>query len=254
MISGTRFFAECLKIPPQGDRTATEPCRCVLCGGEIAKGELISTFKPQSSFVDWNSLQFNSGTQQCGYCKAVAIPKFMTISMKGIVTHEGFFPFGGNDAIAYWLRNPPTTPYMAFINNAQMAHVLWKTPVSTSPDMFYVRLDDQNFRLRLRHVIKGAEAYTTIKDSAMALYDQTSKEERGRYYFDPITTDRDMEATTHGQFSWKSLAYLEAKPELASAYHTLKQLTAGELWAMRNLITAKKTVRPEIKILPGQAL
>ena len=249
MISGSRFFAECMGIAPEGELVATRSHRCIQCGGEITPGERHSTFTPKDSFQDWNSLQLPGSTALCGFCQATNIKKYMKISMKGIVSKEGFFPFGSNEAIAYWLLNPPPPPFMVFINNTQSAYVVWKTPVTLDANMILIRLDDQILRIRRTLILAAYEAYKVIKASAQALFPNDKVWES----YKPFFIDRHFTNSNHGAMTQRDFQLLKINPELTPAYKAIEALNPGELWALRNLMLAKEITRPEEKTFLEQA-
>lgn len=259
LISPTKLLTESLLIAKEGSQLADHTGRCVMCGAEYHKGEIVEPFAPADSFTEYADLQNPTGTHICGACKAVWRKEFMQSYTKNIVSKDGLFPFFSNNDVAYWLKNPPAPPFMMFISTQQLGHVIWKVPVSLSRDVFFVRYDDKVFAIRHARLMEGLEAANLIdaalkaKASLQAGQDTKKKKKEKLYFESPFVLDRNLERSSHGFLKDAVVEMAQDDPAVAGAVAVLRSLNAGEIWALPHFFNADSTLtRPEPKLAPGQ--
>ncbi len=164
MISPTQLITRSLGIPHEGTKKASSEGRCVMCGGVYEVGDLVEPFSPKDSFTEYSDLQNPSGTHICGACKATWRKEFMQNYTKSVVCEGGLYPFFSNDAVAYWVLNPPPPPYLMFISTQQLGHIVWKVPVNMSRDLMLVRYNDKVLKIRRDHLLECVSAVRLLSD------------------------------------------------------------------------------------------
>lgn len=257
MISPSQLLIEYLRIPLMGGGKAEHDGRCVMCGGYYKAGDLCDPWAPPASFMDYCDLQNPSGTHVCGACVTVNArgKDFMQTYTKSVACKEGVFGFFSNDAVAYWLTNPPEPPYLAFISTQQLGHIVWKAPVNLSRERMIVRYNDKTLVIRRSHLLEAVESARLLSEAKIAdeIAAQTAKgKKRGKptSFHSPIKLDRTMEHPDNGTLAPWVDEIAAGDPVLMRAAQTLRSSTVGEIWGLTHILFAKKPSR-EIKLKPG---
>jgi CRISPR type IV-associated protein Csf1 len=253
MISPTQLIIRSLGMQPEGTERAEVAGRCVMCGGDYSAGELVEPFSPKDSFTEYSDLQNPSGTHICGACKATWRKEFMQNYTKSVVCEGGLYPFFSNDAVGYWILNPPPPPYLMFISTQQLGHIVWKAPVNLSRDLMLVRYNDKVLKIRRDHLLKCVTAVRLLSDLLL----KDAKPGRGRkpttgVFKNPLILDRSLEREVHGRLRDEVRALPTRYPESQDAIDTLDSATVGETWALAHVLYATDPVKPEAKVAFGQ--
>lgn len=260
MISPSEFLINSIGLPKSGTHTATENGRCVACGQEYHAGELIAAWEPSDSFFDFSDLAYPASSTLCGACHALwqTGKDFIQTHTKSIVTKEGVFPFFSNDAVAYWLLNPPEPPFLAFIGTQKTGHIVWKATVSTSKEIIFVRYNDKLLRIRRPLLLKAVEAARLLMPRLLEEAKENALAKGRKFTLKPtpnnllIDIDRTLERLTHGSFREGVLTVAEELPEYRQAYECLRALGTGELWGLVHILYASEPLeKPEPKIVPA---
>lgn len=256
MISPTQLLIKTLNIAPEGSETAAESGCCVMCAGHYGPGDVIEPFTPGDSFTDYADLQYPAGTHICGACKATWRKEFMQNYTKSVVGDGALFPFFSNDAVAYWLLNPPPPPYLMFISTQQLGHIVWKVPVNLSRDVMLVRYNDKVLKIRRGHLLEGIEAARLLSDRLIAAQAANTKGKpksgAARKFINPLSVDRSLERAGHGAIRSDVRALAEQDSEAAQAIRILETATIGETWALAHILYSENPAKPEAKLLPNQ--
>lgn len=253
MISPTQLITRSLGIPHEGTKRASSEGRCVMCGGMYAVGDLVEPFSPKDSFTEYSDLQNPSGTHICGACKATWRKEFMQNYTKSVVCEGGLYPFFSNDAVAYWVLNPPPPPYLMFISTQQLGHIVWKVPVNMSRDLMLVRYNDKVLKIRRDHLLECVSAVRLLSDLLL----KEVKPGRGRKptagaFKNPLILDRSLEREGHGRLRDDVRTLPARYPESQAAIDTLDRATVGETWALAHVLYAVDPAMPEAKVAFGQ--
>lgn len=256
MISSTQLLIQSIGLPPQGDFIAKEDGCCAMCGGEYRVGDNIALFEPPDSFTEYADLQNPTGKHVCGACKAIWRKEFMQTYTKSVVCEGGLFPFFSNDAVAYWLQNPPPPPYLMAISTQQLGHLFWKVPVNFSQDLMLVRYNDKILKIRRDHLLEAVEAARLL--SSLLVANEAEKAGKGKKkpkeFINPMILDRSLERSAHG--SLRDDARALGKDDLAAyqAIAVLDQCTVGETWALAHVLYAspESCKKPEPKLRFGE--
>lgn len=255
MITTPQLIVDSLGIAPIGTEKATTPGLCVMCGTGYAIGATVEPFAPGDSFTEYADLQNPTGSHICGACNATWRKEFMQNYTKSVVCSEGLFPFFSNDAVAYWLLNPPQPPYAMFISTQQLGHIVWKAPVSHSRDLMIVRYNDKILKIRRGHLLESIEAARYLSErlceAANSATQAKGRKKATRDFINPMILDRSLERTNHGQFK-AEVSDLAANDSIAaSSIATLQRATVGETWALAHILYVTHPVKPEPKLTHG---
>lgn len=224
---------------------AKKPGRCAMCGFEHQPGDMVEPFKPGDSFTDWSSLRNPESRVVCGWCAAVRGKEFTQTYAKSVVCSEGLFPFAKNDHIAYWLLNPPSGPFLMFASDQKIQHVIWRTDVSRSPDVYNIRYGEQQFMIRREKLLSGLDACRQIT----AALNAGRKKAAINTPFKLLS--RDLSSLDHGALRSDVLELAKSDTAVQQAINELMTLTHGEIWGLNALIYAKEPHRPEPVFIPN---
>jgi CRISPR type IV-associated protein Csf1 len=229
---------------PLGD-PAKKPGRCAMCGAQHQIGDMVEPFKPLDSFTDWASLRSPESEVVCGWCLAVKGKEFTQTYAKSVVCSEGLFPFAKNDHIAYWLLNPPPGPFLMFAIDQTVQHVIWRTDVSLSPDIYNLRYGEQQFLIRRQKLLSGVEACRQIT----SILNLGRKKAAINTPFKVLS--RDLSSLDHGELRQDVVELAKSDPVVQKAVDELMTLTHGEIWGLNALIYATNPHRPEPVFTPN---
>lgn len=219
MIFPTQLAVEALGLTATGV-PSTRESSCCMCSAPIHKGDLYVHPDFGKGFMDATSLASRSGAV-CGFCatsKQIAVLRNM---QKAVFSKDGAFPLAKDVHRAWFLLTPPEPPFVAVISDAMTQHLVWRTPVSWSKDVFVVRLGQQLLKIRRPMLIKAVESAADF----MANDEKNSKSKNPMKH--PFATlSRELDGLSHGAI----------RPEfIGRVPDILLKLTPGELWAMATL-------------------
>ncbi len=237
-------LSACGRQAPEGV-PATTAGRCTMCGKPHGIGDEVLPFEPESSFTDYAELAQPGSAWLCTACMGVWNGEFTQTYAKVVVTPEGIFPAAKNDHIAWWLMNPPSTPWMFFLSDQKRQHLVWRTPVNRHSEIFQVRFG--NKVLSIRHAML-AKAITAVNEICAAL----SKTRKGAPFKSPYRSlNRELSDFAHSQLRSDAYQLVEENSEMQGYLHTLLSLTAGEIWALTAVLYAKDPHRPDPVLTPA---
>lgn len=255
MISPSRFLIDTIGLAEGGCMPAKTDGHCVACGAPYCAGERVEPWAPADTFTDYADLNNPSGTHLCGACAALwgTGKTFTQILTKVIVCKDGIYPFFSNDAVAYWLTNPPEGPFLAFISTQQIGHIVWKSTVSLDPNMIMVRYDDKVLRIRRPVLMAGVEAAKLLMPRLIEKAGEDKRLAKAKMTSNNLLVDidRSLARGTHGHFRPGVEEVARESEAFRHAYDTLKRLNAGELWGLAHILYATEPVRPERKAIPA---
>lgn len=246
VISPSHLTVMAAGLQPIGIWRAGTPCRCAMCGTAIQTGELADNFLPGDSFTDHPALAAKSSGVICGDCKAVWRKEFLQKYSKSVICEEGVFPFAKMENQAYWLLNPPNTPFIMMLSDQQQQHLVWRAPVNLSRDLYQIRFGGSVLTIR-RPVL--LEALAASKYLAGRL-NEGAKKPAFKSPFERL--DWNMADLRHGRLRHEALALRDE--EALKAIALLRSITPGEAWALCVLLAGKEPVRPEPAITPQTGL
>ncbi len=254
MISPTKLLIKSINLQPEGTEQAKDSGHCVMCGGEFKVGDLVSKFSPAKSFTEFGDLKNPAGTHICGACKATWRKEFMQTYTKSVVSNEGVFPFFSNEAVTYWLLNPPQTPFLMFISTQQLGHIVWKAPVNYSRKVYFIRYNDKVLKVRREHLLKAINACKLLSDLMIRHEQENKKSRKVREFINPMVLDRSLERVGHGVIRDDARELSKGNAEAEAAIEMLESCTVGETWALAHALYAPNPAKPEARLVAGQLL
>ncbi len=166
MMTTSEFARKALGIPDAGE-PLLHPAGCMFCGKEIAAGENAAAFLPSKNFMDAAALTHRSrpGTL-CGDCAALSTKMVMMVTQNCLITSEGVFSLASSGAKKQFLLQPPAPPFAVCFSDTTLQHLIWRTPISYSHTLIYLRISSRLFRLNLPHVRQAFDLCRTLQSRA----------------------------------------------------------------------------------------
>lgn len=245
--SPSQLAARAASLKPIGE-PAKAPGVCALCGYAHDVGDIVAPFVPSDTFTDFTALRGQGSRTACGWCLVTWNADFTQRYTKSIICEGGVFPAASNDHIAYWLTNPPAGEWVMMQSDQKRQHLIWRSPVNTSSEVFQLRYGELILTVRREMLAKGAAAATLLAQKA-------SVGRRGAPLKSPfVRLSRDLDDPAHGLLRHDVYAMRDSDPEAASAIDTIAKLTPGELWGLTAVLYAANPHRPEPKLVPGSSI
>lgn len=241
-LSSSAVVAKALGLEAEGVPALKEG-NCAFCGAPINIGDPQVPFAVSGAFMDDLSLAARGSDMTCGYCvHHLSAEGLRTTGYGAFSVIDGHIPFRKWQDIARALLNPPAVPFVMVYATANNQHMAWRAPVNYSRDLLYVRVGLRDLKIR-RH--KLTEAIDVCQRVAVAI--GRSAEAKGKTLPHPFRgISSDLKDVTHADLS-AALAPRSFKGVDAEALATdvqfqsdaafLKDLTLGETWALRFVLT-----------------
>jgi CRISPR type IV-associated protein Csf1 len=245
MLSPSELVMQaCGRTPAIGD-PAKEGGRCAMCGKLHNKGDSVFPFKPDDSFTDVSSLAVPGSPVMCGACVGVWNEEFTQKYMNSVICSEGVYPFASNNDIAYWLMNPPKPPFMLMIGDQKRQHLVWRTPINHSREIYQVRFGSKLLTIRRSRLAPALEACDQLSAAA-------SIGRKGGALKSPFQSmARALKDIKHSKINSKVYDVVKSNPELKPALDFITNLTPGELWALTALLYGKEPSKPDPVFTPA---
>lgn len=242
LLSPSAVYRQAAKLQSAGDETTTADTQCIMCAASIPAGTLAArpfgrkaneTAKKlfADSFNNKLDLRAMSGTHVCGDCIALWNGDWMGRYSKSFACNEGVFFLQRNEDVAAFLLKVPEPPFVAIFSTKKQQHMIWRTPVSYSKDVFFVRIDDEILTIRRERVLAAWEALRHA-ERVMA---ETKPSGKTRNLKPPAALfARELDSAKVGMLRPDVEALLLETDNLATV-KTLNSLSIGEWWALNFL-------------------
>ncbi len=236
--SSSAIVVAALGLEPDGT-TATHNADCAYCGAKIKPGDVCIPFVAGSAFMDDTSLAARGSGWTCGNCAVLLSAEGLRTSGYGMFSLEdGVTPFRKWGDIAKALENPAKPPFVAIYATANNQHMAWRAPVSLSRDLFYVRVGLRDLRFRRPFALRAVEAAVKIGEFMGVAPTKSSLP----HPFAMLSSD--LKDHGHGQLRASATSkgkgkvlLTEAREALPEEFYYLDNLTLGETWGMRFLLS-----------------
>lgn len=229
--SSSQVYLAAAKLAPIGSDVVAADTHCTMCAAPIAAGELANKVVPSTfgdAFNNKLDLRAISGTHVCGACQALWSKDWLQKYSKSYACSEGVFKLASNEDQAAFLLNPPEAPFVAILSTRQQQHMIWRTPVSLSRELFYVRLDGDILEIRRKVLMDALDAWRHVAE----LMANTIPEGRKRpLKGPPAWIDRQLESSQTGMLRTDVEDLLRQVGE-TWAIDRFNALTIGEWWAL----------------------
>ncbi len=240
----SRLAVQAAGRPHAGLLSAKEPGLCAMCGQRHDIGDPVTPFAPTDSFTDFPALRAKSSRLICGWCAATCNDLFTQKALKTVICREGVFPAASNAHIAYWLLNPPEGPWLWIQGDQKKQHIIWRTPVNNSRDVYQVRHGEQVLSIRRERLLPAC-------DTARRLAKAASEGRKGAALKSPfVRLSRDLDDPAHGCIRPDLHARALTDKAVQDDIRHLQRLSPGELWALTALLYAQPE-RPQPYFTPS---
>lgn len=232
----TTLFASTLyrgaaNVPAIANDTVTDDTFCVMCAAPLTDGtaaNLLTKHTFNSAFNNRLDLRALTGRYVCGDCQALWSKDWLQKYSRTFATQAGIYKFASNDQQAALLLNPPEPPFCAIFSTRQQQHMIWRTPVSLSRELYTIRVDGDLLLIRQPLLLEGLRAY----QHAIALMARTPLARSGRLLKPPVALfSRELAMQAMGSVR-NDVAELLLENGSMWAVDTLHQLGMGEWWAL----------------------
>lgn len=231
-ITSSVVVAKALGFAPDGV-PAGKPCSCAMCGLTIQPGDMSAPFAVGASFMDDLSLASRGSDVICGHCAPLISAKGLMASGYGAFGANGAFPFRKWADIASALLEPPEPPFVMVYATANNQHMAWRAPVNFSREAYRVRVGLRDLLIRRSILTSAVDACRVLGEAGG--YSTAGKKTLPNPF---VMLSSDLKEPEHGRFKRMGSAFFEAGgPELKDAFDLIQQLTLGETWALRFVLT-----------------
>ena len=229
--SSSQVYLKAAGLVPTAADVVVEATHCVMCAAPLAAGEKANKVTKATfgdAFNNKLDLRAISGTHVCGACQALWSKDWLQKYSKSYACAEGVFKLASNEDQAAFLLNPPPPPFVAILSTRQQQHMIWRTPVSLSQELFFVRMDGDVVTIRRRVLMEALDAYKHIVEvMASTLPEGRKRPLKGP----PAWIDRQLESSKTGMLRTDVEALLHQVGD-DWAVERLHGLTMGEWWAL----------------------
>lgn len=243
MISASRIAMAGLGgfTKPATGTPVSAPTACMACGVTIARGESAIKWRPsKSTFTDFQYLAAGSGVL-CIYCAPLVENRVLVKTQKCVISEDGAWSLAKDAHRAWFLTDPPRTPFVAVISDSMKQHLIWRAPVTLDTDLLRVQIGRSSLsidRPLLLEAVGWASAAAEIARAAGLRVTPNHPFAR---------LDRERSAPGHGTVRGDILALANDHSELRELLRRLHALGEGELWGLSVLAKARRetpTVEP----------
>lgn len=246
LISPSRLAIEAAGFRPTG-LPAKSAGRCQMCGHTYVAGDLIVDAELPDTFTNWGELASAGSPHICGHCAAVCQAPWLQAWMNAVICEKGVFKFSSNADIAYWLLNPPEGPFVMTRGDQQKQHLVWRTPVNYSRDVYQVRIGEKMVTIRRAQLIEARDAAIILSERINASREEKPKPGRkpATDFTNPFTRPfREMDNVSAGRFRQEALNLAGEDSVSAAMLDTLRGCTPGEIWALTAVLYAEPSMSP----------
>ena len=206
-LTASMLAVEALGLSPQGMPWESDtPVPCALEGIPLHRGDLLVPWKPGPNFMDEHDTTRSPVIS--GHVAALMGKSTMLKTQRMVFCREGAFPIATDAARAWFFLTPPEPPFVAVIADSMLQHLIWRSPVNWSKDLFTFR---HGQALRTVNRPRLIEALGVLRDYAGPVF---------------VRLDREGKDLNHGTFR------NDVPPEIT---RHLTGLSPGELVALASL-------------------
>jgi len=226
---------------------AAVDANCAMCGAPVSNGDrCLLTGKDTfaGSFNNRLDLAFPSSPLVCGDCATLWQKDFLQRYSKTVANRHGVYKLASNEDHAQFVLDPPEPPFVAILSTTQQQHLIWRTPVTLSKELLFVRLGDEVLSIRPQLVRQALRDYEALA-GLMAAHKLKGL---------PCAFDRDLASERVGSIR-PDVRRLALANGLADEVERLVSLSMGDWWALnavRQFSGADKVPpKPLTRVLPS---
>ena len=226
-----------LGLKPQGVASAVEAV-CTMCGVQIGVGDIATQASFSQGFTDDLSLAARGSPCVCGDCATLTTVDALRASGFGVFTRTQALPFRKWGDIAAALLNPPEPPFVMCYSTANSQHMAWRSIVNLSRDAFYVRVGLRDLLIRAQVLRQAVSACELLGNLPGVKSKSTAARKTLPNPFTLLSSD--LKEAGHGRLHpglFSDAARQAWTPEHDQALRLVRNLTLGETWALRFVLT-----------------
>lgn len=234
--------------PVRAPHVAPAAAECAMCGAPVGAGDrCLLTDKDTfaGSFNNRLDLAFPSSPLVCADCATLWQKDFLQRFSKTVANRHGVYKLASNEDHAQFVLDPPEPPFVAILSTTQQQHLIWRTPVTLSKQLLFVRLGDEILAIRPQHVRQALLDYEALV-ALMAAHKLKGL---------PCIFDRDLASERVGSIR-PDVRRLALANGLADEVERLVALTMGDWWALNAVRqfsgTDKVPPKPLTRVLPAK--
>ena len=215
---------------------------CVFCGDAIAVGDRCSRFRPGQTFMNGPDLCARDSARDvlCGYCIHLTNKALMQKTQHAFITRDHILPFHKLTYKKWLLLHPPEPPFVVLQSDAKLAHMVWRTPVTISKDLWYVRLGKRQLIVRMPLVRAALDCFASVADRFASAQPQTKKGAAPPRLLSPFAAiGYELDDLDYWRIRSDVRPYLNSND-----FELIHKLRPGEYWALAILCTKKEPTNP----------
>lgn len=129
---------------------------CALCQHEFMNGGY--HYKPSPKFNNFSDT--SPSDKFCKHCKVVTTgSQFILQNKCAVYTEKGVYSLNKDIDLAAFIFHPPEPPFVAVFGMIKQQHLVWRTPVSNSIELFSFRLGDYLYVVERQKVLDLRYSY-----------------------------------------------------------------------------------------------
>lgn len=240
-MRASELFCRQAGLTPEGFPSKIQTT-CVFCGDSIAVGDRCSRFRPSQTFMNATDLCARETARDilCGYCVHLTNKTVMHKTQNSCITREHILPFHKLIHKKWLLLHPPEPPFVVLQSDAKLAHLIWRTPITLSKDMWYVRLGKQQLIVRMPLVHTALESFQSVADRFATSHPKTKKGD---------TQPRLLSPFSSLGYELNNLDFWRIRSDVRSClssddFELIHKLRPGEYWALAILCSKKEPANP----------
>lgn len=236
-LTSSAIVVSGIGMKPQGV-PAKEEGVCAMCGVHIAVGHISAPAQFSQSFTDDLSLAARGSPCICGDCATLTTVDALRASGFGVFTRTEALPFRKWGDIAAAVLNPPAPPFVMCYATANSQHMGWRSVVNLSRESFYVRVGLRDLLIRAEVLRKAVAACELLGNLPGVKPKSTAVRKTLPNPFTLLSSD--LKEPGHGRLHpglFSEAAQKEWTPAHDEALRLVRNLTLGETWALRFVLT-----------------
>ena len=240
-MRASELFCRQAGLTPEGIPSKIQTT-CVFCGDSIAVGERCSRFRPDKTFMNGTDLCARDTSRDviCGYCVHLTKKTLMLRTQNVCITREHLLPFHKLAHKKWLLQHPPEPPFVVLQSDAKLAHMIWRTPITVSKDLWYVRLGKHQLIVRMPLVHEAFESFESVADRFAASQPKIKRGDAPTRLTSPFSA---LGYALDDLDFWRIRS--DVRPCLSpDDFELIRKLRPGEYWALAILCSKKETVNP----------
>lgn len=196
-------------------------------------------FKVGASFTDDLSLSCRGAQLMCGYCVAFMDKEILQRNSAGAYGADGVKPFRKWNDIAACLISPPEPPFVMFYATSKSQHMAWRSPVNFSQTAFWVRVGLRDLLVRKSVLLNAKNACRILAELLYPTGQRAGLKSEPHPY---LSLSSDLKDVNHGRINPRIASMISsenATGDQRDALTFLRNLSLGESWALRFILTPK---------------